>query len=184
MKTRTNTFRAIIWVAIPIFVTLSLILMISWPALAQGGQTLAGRWNRLNPGIPPEHETLNCGGSQTWHCRYDKQPEPTLGYIQPPDVTYGFFLGQETTSSWTCPTWFPAEICTNAAFVVEGVMDFHMPDGSVMPIDEELIVTESEGSQVLYVYWVDQHVCPWFRSFEDAQAANPDPSQMDCVFAP
>jgi len=157
-----------------------------------GKPGIVGRWNRLNPGLPPESEVLRCGGNLMWSCTYDKHPEPGLGFLNPPEATFGRFQGMEATSEWACPTWFPANICEDSAYVVRGTMTFKQGDGNVFTVDEELILTESAGQQVLYVYWVDQFVCPWYRTFDEALAANSFPMpfngtdgpEMDCTFAP
>ena len=171
------------WFVLVTAFVLLLMIAVTSSAEAAGRRSLVGRWHRLNPGQPPEHETLNCGGKEVWRCRYDKHPEPNLGYAQPPDATFGFFKGADITSSWVCPDWFPAEICANAIYVVAGEMVFTLPDGTSFSVNEELIVTESGGEEILYVYWVDQFECPWFRSFDEALAANPT-GVMDCTFAP
>jgi hypothetical protein len=183
MKVKKAPHQIVIRASIAVFVALVLLLIISLSVAAAGGRTLSGRWHRLNPGSPPEHEVMNCGGDQIWVCRYDKQPEPLLGYIHPPDATFGRFKGHEITSSWECPGWFPEEIRSNATFVVEGEMDFHLYDGGNLHVNEQLIVTESSNSQVLYVYWVDQFVCPWYRNFDAALAANPE-NNYDCTNSP
>jgi hypothetical protein len=71
-------------------------------------------------------------------------------------------------------------------------MDFRLSDGSHLVVGEELIATDTGDQQVLYVYWVDQCVCPWFGSLDEALEANPFPlpfngtdwPQRDCVFLP
>ena len=163
-------------------------LAIVAPAAAGGSNPLAGAWHRLNPDISnptSEHEVLRCGGRVSWNCRYDKQPEPTLGFEHPPDATSGRFRGVDITSGWGCPLWFPAGVCDAAIYVVRGEMTFSPPGGPDFAITQELVVTDSEGDQRLYVYWVDTFVCPWFGSFADALAANPLPvPAQDCTFAP
>ena len=158
------------------------------PAAAGGKRPLAGRWHRLNPDLSnptPEHEVLKCKGKGSWKCRYDKRPERKLGFEHPPDSTSGRFKGEDITSGWACPFWFPAGVCTDVVYVVRGEMLFSPSEGPDFTITQELVVTESGGDQILYVYWVDQFVCPWFRSFDDALAANPLPSPtQDCTFPP
>jgi len=71
-------------------------------------------------------------------------------------------------------------------------MTLVLSDGGDLIVDQELILTENEGDQVLYVYWVDQFACPWYKSFSEALAANPFPTPfngedwpaMDCLIAP
>lgn len=166
------------------------------PASAHVRPDLAGKWDRLNPdqGNPtPEHEVLRCGGNASPTCVYDKQPEPRLGFENPPDSTSGRFRGKDITEGWLCPEWLPQGVCANTTFVANGTMKFRLSDGSPLAVSQELIVTELDGDSVLYVYWVDQGVaCPWFRSFEEAIAANPFPLPfngvdwpgMDCLLEP
>lgn len=173
------------------------LLLFQTPTIAnaQGRPDLVGKWDRLNPdpnNPTPEHEVLRCGGNTTWHCVYDKQPEPRLGFENPPDSTFGRFRGEDVSSIWTCPDWFPSEICDNWTFVAGGAMEFLYPDGSNLVVDQELVVIDTGGGQMLYVYWVDQFACPWFRSLDEALAANPFPTpfngedwpELDCVVAP
>jgi hypothetical protein len=87
---------------------LTLALQASVPANAQGQTNLAGKWDRLNPdqGNPtPEHEVLRCGGNARPTCVHDRQPEPRLGFENPPDSTYGHFRGEDITEDWICPGW-------------------------------------------------------------------------------
>jgi hypothetical protein len=162
---------------------LFLVLQAPLPAAAQRHVNLAGRWDRLNPdqGNPtPEHEVLSCGGNARPNCVYNKQPEPRLGFENSPDSTFGHFRGEEVTTGWICPDWFPSGVCDHTEFVASGVMDLVLSDGSEVAINQELIVTGMDGQEVLYVYWVDQQfVCPWFRSFQEALAANPFPTPFN-----
>ena len=148
-------------------------------AYAPGAVSLAGTWNRLNPnqgGPSPEHEVLRCGGTVLISCIYDKQPEPLLSFQNPPDPTMGFFRGQDVTASWSCPAWFPAEVCAGTAFVADGVMTYHQSSGTLLVVKHDLVVSNVNGQSRLYVYWVDYgFACPWFRSFAEALAANPFP---------
>ncbi len=166
-----------------ILVVMILITLISIPVGATSQTTLVGRWDRLNFG--PEHETFSCGQGETWHCRYDKQPEPTLGYITP-DATYGLFTGQDVTSTWDCPEW-TADICNNMTFVVEGWIDYYVWDGSIFSTDGAFVLAEINGDQVMYFYWLglpgQTFACPWYRSFDAALAANPE-LENDCIYPP
>ena len=175
--------------------TLLIVFHVSVPVDAQSQVALTGKWDRLNPdqGNPtPEHEVLRCGGSTSWYCTYDKHPEPALRFENPPDSTFGSFRGENITSEWTCPGWFPSSICDDTTFVAGGVMNFVLSDGGNFIVDTELILTETDGHQILYMHWVDTLLCPWFRSFGEALAANPFPTPFngqdwpsgDCVFPP
>jgi hypothetical protein len=182
--------RKLFYTFVAVCIVASTLIAANIPATGQPG--IAGRWDRLNPGLPPEHEVLRCGGNVNWYCTYDKHPEPGLGFVNPPNSTFGRFRGENITSEWACPAWFPSNICDNTTFVAGGVMTFALFDGGELIVDEQLILAENEGTQVLYVYWVDQFVCPWYRTFEEALAANPFPTPfngvdgpvMDCLFVP
>ena len=155
-------------------------------------------WDRLNPdenNPTPEHEVLECQVDAGWSCGYRKQAEPELKFEYPPDSTTGDFMGSDITADWVCPEWFPSEICNNTIAVVGGVMTFHRSDGTDLAVDQELIVADLGGEQILHVYWAGEEqrfYCPWYRGFDKALEANPFPTPfngtdwpgMDCTFAP
>ncbi len=154
------------------------------PANVPGAVDLVGTWDRLNYGPPPEHEVLHCGGNSLIQCVYDKHPEPRLGFAQPPDSTMGSFRGQDVTAGWSCPAWFPSEVCANTAFVASGATTYTYPDGSVQVLEQDLIVSGVSGQSILYMYFKNWGVaCPWYRSFEAAVSANPS-VLPDCLVAP
>ena len=144
-----------------------------------------GQWHRLNPGPAGadellEHERLGCLEARGyWACVYSKVPEPGYNW----DATFGTFLGRAVTSTWRCPAWFPAEICGNVTAVYSGRARYYPASDSPFSVDEQYIVTDRDGQAVLAQYWVGQFVCPWFRTFAEAQAANPG-GQFDCILAP
>jgi hypothetical protein len=161
---------------------------------------LAGIWNRLNPqqsqsNPAPENEQLACnrradvdGGA--WLCRYHKIPRPTLNFAW--NNTTGRFAGSDVTATWACPAWFPTTICGNVVQVVEGPFVFDLASGGQFAVLQDLVVTQVGGEQRLFDYWVNMFVCPWFRSFDEALAANPFPLPFngvngpagDCIAAP
>jgi hypothetical protein len=173
-----------------------LLFAVGGPASASQAGALAGEWSRLsvdqsNPG--PEHERLHCvqnngaqagNSSDTWFCRYSKAPEPGLNFYW--NNRQGFFSGRDVTATWACPAWFPAGSCSSVVQVVEGTMDFTQPSvGFSLSVLEDLVVTQSGGNQTLYIYWVDfGFACPWFRTFEEAVAANPLPLPFNGTWAP
>jgi hypothetical protein len=175
------------------------VLPSSSAASSQGDAgTLAGQWHRLsadrsNPA--PEHQLLTChrlgdNGRAVWTCHYNKVPEPALNFFW--DADQGEFVGQDVTDFWTCPAWFPASICANVSSVVEGSTVFENAGGPTGSVFTDLIVTQVGERQVLQFYFVNQFVCPWFRTFSEALAANPMPlpfdgvnwPSQDCVGAP
>ena len=170
-------------------------LSASGTALALGSP-LAGEWHRLSVDRShpaPEHELLRCvenngaqagTSSNTWFCRYSKAPEPTLNFAW--NNNYGFLSGRDITSSWTCPAWFPGAICANVVSVVEGTMTFIDPDTHQPPFSvlEDLVVVQTPAGERLYNYWVNRFVCPWFRTFGEAIAANPLTLPFDGNFPP
>jgi hypothetical protein len=160
---------------------------------ASGSTTapLSGEWNRLSVDRShpaPEHELLRCiqtnGTASLWLCRYRKAPEPALNLTW--NNNFGVFAGSDVTSTWTCPAWFAADICANAVEVVEGTMTFTDPDTHQPPFSVliDLVVVQGTAGERLYNYWVDRFVCPWFRSFDEALAANPIALPFDGNFPP
>jgi hypothetical protein len=180
-----------------LFVALASLLtvMVVSGAEADVSQPLAGSWDRLSLDMShpaPEHEQLNCSQSNgaqagtnnaTWFCRYSKLPEPTLNFYW--NNNQGFLSGQDVTTTWSCPAWFPAGICANVAQVVEGTMTFFQPSlHPPFPVLEDLVVTRTDAGERLFVYWVNQFECPWFRTFDEALAANPLPLPFNGTWAP
>jgi hypothetical protein len=134
-------------------------------------------WHRLNPGDPPEHERYACRAGEVWHCRYDKLPERDLGFAW--NQTRGVFTGEETT--FACPAWFSDAPCDAADTVITGVGTFWTYDYSLRPtgsfdVDQQLLISD-DGT--LWIYWIDQFVCPWYPTFAEALANDPS-----CEFAP
>jgi hypothetical protein len=179
-----------------------LALAVTFPGGADVSAPLSGQWNRLSVDRShpaPEHELLSCAqnsraqagtSSNTWFCHYSKRPEPTLNFFW--NNNQGFFSGQDVTATWSCPAWFPTGICPNVVQVVEGTMTFFQPSlHPPFPVLQDLVVTQNGTRQALHVYWVNLFVCPWFRTFDEAIAANPLPlpfngtfPPQDCVSAP
>lgn len=145
-------------------------------------------WHRLNPdseNVAPEHERLQCLPGVQWVCRYDKVQEPGDFHW---DRTIAMFHGRDITAIAECPTatepWFPMEICDGAVQVIAGTAHFSVAEGGAFRTGQALILTDGDGIAPLYVYWFEfGFVCPWYGSFEDALAANPD-IEADCAFAP
>jgi len=159
---------------------------------------LFGTWHRLNPRfdisplISPEHEVLRFHiQADMWVGRYDKMPEETLGFENPPEGTFGRFTGFELPlNAFTCASAFPFNCPSDVAFVVEGSITFAPPSGVSFTVQQQLIVT---NAGTLYVFWVDpgNFICPWFRTFEEALSRNPfplpfngvDQPVQDCIFS-
>lgn len=148
-------------------------------------------WHRLNSdhSHPPEHERFECVEGSTWTCMYSKVPEPALNFQW--NGQQGTFIGPlAQQGQWTCPSWFPSNICANATRVAQGIRSFEPVSTAI--IREDLIVTKTGNHEQMYDYWVGRHVCPWYQTFDEALAANPFPlpfngtnwPAQDCVFAP
>jgi hypothetical protein len=179
-----------------ILLTCGLAALLAGGAGAAADSPLAGEWDRLSVDrshVAPEHELLKCvenngaqagTSSDTWFCRYSKAPEPSLGLSW--NNNYGSLSGHDVTASWTCPNWFPDGICGNVVGVVEGTMVFVDPSAhqAPFPVLEDLVVVRTPAGERLYNYWVGQFVCPWFRSFSEAVAANPITLPFDGNFPP
>jgi len=152
------------------------------PAAAASAGVSTSQWHRLNPANenPPEHERLTCVFGSVDRCRYDKIPESDLDFEW--NRTRGVFVGAESTATWTCPDWFPEEICTNADRVSTGTGVFFPEGEDPFSVGQDLIVMNGTGDTAdLYVYWHDQFVCPWFTTFDAALDANPIPLPYDGV---
>ena len=173
--------------ALTIILALFALLLTAAPAAAAPPHLET--WHRLNPDIDgpaPEHERLQCLPGVQWVCRYDKVPE--AGDFNW-DRTIAMFQGRDITDIAECPTpeepWFPQEICDGAIQVIAGTAHFSVADGGAFRTGQALIFTDGDGIAPLYVYWIDNgFVCPWYESFADALAANPDFSADDCIVAP
>ena len=144
---------------------------------------LFGMWNRLNGNV--EHEIMHfwVEGS-TWTGRYDKHPEPDLGFPNPPEGTSGDFRGGDATN-FVCEPTFPFYPCQNVVKVVEGTTQYKPPQGSPFEVlERHIVVREANGQEVMWQYWVSpgNFICPWYRSFDEALAAKPFPPNGDCIF--
>lgn len=151
----------------------SLVVLLSIGS-ATAAAVSAGTWHRNNYGT--EHERLTCREAvTTWTCFYDKVPEEGFSW----DDRTARFTGRNVTDSWSCPTWFDSAVCDNVVAVYRGIETF--VGGGQHPITaaQEYVVTEVNGQLILYVYWVDNFYCPWFRTFDEALAAD-----YTCTFAP
>ena len=152
-------------------------------ASSSGRPGLNTEWHRLNPdqsNPAPEHERLTCLQGRGWSCHYDKVPESSLNFHW--DTTVGDFNGADITKSWTCPDWFPADICQDVTQVARGTTVFRQADGSTFAARQELVVANQGGAQMLWVHWVRfGFACPWFPTFDQALAANPFPLPFNGV---
>jgi len=151
-------------------VTGGLAISVPSAAATTGPAPSFGEWHRNN--YNAGEEQLVCReASPSWTCNY-----------QVPDGT-GWFSGRNVTDSWTCPEWFPNSICDNVTAVYHGVAIYVPADsqhsGPSFKVSQDYVVTEVDGQAILQLYWVDRFVCPWYRTFEEALAAD-----FECVFAP
>ena len=151
------------------------------------GAPLLGMWNRLNAGTPSrlEHEVMHfwVEGS-TWAGGYEKHPEPDLGFQNPPEGTSADFRGADA-ASFVCEPTFPFYPCQNVVKVVEGTTQYKPPHGLPFEVlQRHIVVREDNGQEVMWQYWVSSgnFACPWYRTFDEALAANPFPAHFDCIF--
>jgi len=152
------------------------VLLLGTFAAPVSGAAPVGQWHRLNPyNTLPEHERLRCLETHAlWACFYDKVPEGDYQW----NATIGTFVGRAITRTWTCPEWFPNDICDNVVAVYSGLARYYPPGGTPFTVDEQYVITERDGQPFLAQYWVeDQFVCPWFRTWSAAQEALPDCTQ-------
>src|SRR3954471_13767479 len=100
---------------------------------ASGGNS----WHRLNAdqsNPAPEHERLTCArGTVLLICQYDKVS--ATGYQA--DRTVGRFKGRDVTASWSCPDWFPAEVCASVTRVWRGEARYWPAAGGSLRVDQE-----------------------------------------------
>lgn len=156
----------------------SAVLLSLTTAAAAFAAAPTGEWHRLNPGDLNEHERLTCVESPgAWHCRYDKVDEDLPGFSW--DSTTGVFSGRPVTSTWECPEWFPGVVCDNVVAVYTGPQTYNPFDDRPFQVRADYVVTEIDDQAVLYQSWVDVFACPWFRTWDEALAADPS-----CAFAP
>lgn len=154
-------------------------------------QPLFGEWSRLNTGPNggnpsiAEHEVMHFRvEGNTWAGRYDKHPEPGLGFPNPPDRTSGVFIGA-VANDFVCRPAFPFYPCQNVLQVIEGTTRYSPPTG--LPFDvleQHIVVRQENGQEVMWQYWVSpgNFACPWYRTFLEALDANPFPTHGDCIF--
>lgn len=127
-------------------------------------------WHRLNPdqsNPAPQHERFICVEWRVWRCTYDHVAEPTLDAAG----NVARFVGRRVTARWQCPEWF-VDHCDDVVEVVQGRARIRLEDGTRFTLQEEFIVTKSEGQEVLWVHVVDFGVAiPWYRTFDEAVVA-------------
>ena len=129
-----------------------------------------GQWHRNN--YNAVEEQLTCQeATQSWICYYEIP------------AGSGRFSGQNVTASWTCPGWFPGTICDNVVAVYHGRVVYSFAEGQTPgPSDtviQDYVITDLGDQTVLQLYWVDRFVCPWYRTYKAALAAD-----YVCVFKP
>ena len=153
-------------------------------------EPLLGEWNRLNTrsGANPlnsEHEVMHFWvQAEAWSGRYEKHPEPALGFPNPPDGTFGIFTGA-VAKNFVCQPTFPFYPCQNVVQVVEGTTLYSPRGRPPFGIHQQhIVVREREGHEVMWQYFVSpgNFACPWYRDFEEALAAIPSTAHGDCIF--
>jgi hypothetical protein len=146
------------------------------PASTPAGDEIA--WHRLNPD-GPEHERLVCSETEgTVSCLLDKVEE--VDFIW--DAGTARFSGEDVTASWQCPAWYPAPVCDGLVSAWVGTTRYQPVEGEAADAPQELVITDVDGQAQLWVQFVDWALaCPWYGTFEEAMAANPD-GGMDCAF--
>lgn len=163
-----------------IVLALFALLVLAAPAMAAPPQLQT--WHRLNPAagdVAPEHERLQClPGPVTWVCRYDKLPGADLHW----DRTIAMFQGRDITDVWECPEFFDPAVCEATVQVIGGVAHYSLAGGGAFRTGHELVFTDAEGIAPLWIHWTDAgFACPWYGTFEEAQAANPTGTEVDCM---
>jgi len=155
---------------IPVLFTGLLLVALAAPATSAG---VNSTWHRFNPGTPGEHERLVCVGGDVWHCTYGKLPEVKLDLHW--DTGRGVFVGTEADlGQVSCPVWAGnGDVCAHAQRIVVGATAYTGP--KTRTLWQELIFTDGDGVAPMYQYLAGPDigrgaVCPWYRTFEEAQA--------------
>jgi hypothetical protein len=150
------------------------LMLLAAAIVPASAKASSGEWHRDNYGTG--HERLICReATPSWSCVYDNVPEPGL----PASDSVGHFTGASVTDSWSCPEWFDATVCDNVVAVYRGVASYTSGGNHPGTFREEYIVTNVGGQEILQQYFVDLFYCPWFRTWEEALAAD-----HNCTFAP
>ena len=154
--------------------TVVAVLILLAVAVGPASAATSGEWHRNDYGTG--HERLICREAMpSWSCVYDNVPEPGV----PGSDFVGHFTGRNVTDSWVCPTWFDASVCDNVVAVYRGVATYTSPTNHPVTVRQEYVVTNVDGQEIMQQYWVDMFYCPWFRTWEEALAAD-----YNCTFAP
>ena len=154
--------------------TVVAVLILLAVAVGPASAATLGEWHRNDYGTG--HERLICREAMpSWSCVYDNVPEPGV----PGSDFVGHFTGRNVTDSWVCPTWFDASVCDNVVAVYRGVATYTSPTNHPVTVRQEYVVTNVDGQEIMQQYWVDMFYCPWFRTWEEALAAD-----YNCTFAP
>ena len=154
-----------------VIAALMLVAVAAGPASARAS---SGEWHRNNYGNG--HERLICReATPSWSCVYSNVPEPGLSASD----TAAHFTGPNVTDSWSCPTWLDASVCDNVIAVYRGVATYTSSGNHPVTFRQEYVVTDVGGQEILQQYFVDLFYCPWFRTWEEALAAD-----YNCTFAP
>jgi hypothetical protein len=137
---------------------------------------------RLNPGpslATSEHERLRCvQAGAALVCRYDKLPDAGLSW----NPTTGTFRGTDVTAGWDCPEFLGSDICDHVVRVFEGATTYvPKPNGGhPQTFAQDQIIVQDGARQVMVQYFIDQFACPWYGTFDEALAANPN-LDFDCA---
>jgi hypothetical protein len=162
------------------FISLAVAALAVMFAAAPASAASDREWHRLNPdqsNPAPEHELLSCvRGTGILLCQYSKVRGG--GYHW--DRTVGRFKGEIATHGWKCPDWFPGDVCDNVVKVWSGHARYWPASGDSFRVRQQMIIVDWNGQKVMFQYWVDQFACPWFKTFEEAVAANPGEG-FDCI---
>ncbi|HEY7024795.1 MAG TPA: hypothetical protein VH371_07540 [Candidatus Limnocylindrales bacterium] len=161
----------------------SLVVAATAAAIATGPVSAASNanvWHRLNPDVAnpaPEHERLTCArGAEVIVCQYDKVKSAGLHW----DNAVARFKGRDVTATWSCPNFFPGQVCDNVHRVWSGRARYWPASGGSFQVDQQMVIVDWGGQKVMFQYWVGQFACPWYRTFGEAKDANPE-LNFDCI---
>ncbi len=150
-----------------------------------GQAPIFGTWHRLNTdqsNPTPEHEVRWFRQERDrWVARYDKHPEPKLGFENPPDGTFGNFRLTQLTdpNAIACLEGLPFDCPGDVVLALAGEGTYYPETGDPFTGRVQHLVLDRQVLWELWLLWPPlptvKFACPSFRTFDEALAANPFP---------
>ena len=181
---------------------IAVAILMATVALAQppAQEPAFGKWHRLNPdpserpGVSPVHQVLHLRrAAGVWEGPIDKHPEPQLGFENPPLGDRVNFSGLEIgPDDVVCIVGLPFDCPGDVAQALDGTSVVVFPqEGEVFAFPTQWLVVDVDGETLWEVILFSEVIpgffniaCPWFRTFDEALAANPFPLPFNGVDFP